>query len=69
MFLQAVSHQQAVTVQSLKSENSELKKLIQGLERKLTEQEITFEFRFTQLQEEKLALKEQLYKTIRYTNK
>jgi hypothetical protein len=58
MSLQAISHQQAM--QSLKFENSELKKLIQGLERKLKEQETSFDARFTQLQEEKLALEEKL---------
>ena len=60
MSLQANSHQQAM--HSLKSENSELKKLIQELERKVKEQEIKFDIRFTQLQEEKLALEEQLKK-------
>ena len=60
MSLQAISFQQ--TVQSLKSENSALKKMIQELERKLSDQEINFQARFIQLQEEKLALKEQLEK-------
>ena len=59
-FKQTAMHQQAI--QSLKSENSELMKLIQELERKLKEQEIRFDLRFTQLQEEKLALEEQLKK-------
>ena len=44
MSLQAISFQQ--TVQSLKSENSALKKMIQELERKLSDQEINFQARF-----------------------
>ena len=59
MSLQAISYQ--YTVQSLKSENSELKELIQRLEKKLKEQETNFEVKFTQFQEDKLqALEEQL---------
>ena len=58
MLLQAISYQH--TVQSLQSENSELKKMIQTLEKDLKEQETNFEVKFTQLQEEKQALEEQL---------